>query len=205
MNILLCGTGSVAAIKFYKLYTELKEIGNVKGILTKSGEYFANKGDIKPGTDPASLADEIYKDEDEWKWEKVGDKVLHIDLRDWADILVIAPLSANTLAKMTYGLCDNLLTSVYRAWDYNKPIVAAPAMNTQMWENPLTGEQLNTLTDRHRQRPSDSAIAYSIRMSKFHIVSPISKALACGTTGMGAMAHTKDVVDAVYAMLNMKG
>lgn len=63
-------------------------------------------------------------DEEEWhEWEKKGDPVLHIELRKWADLLVVAPLSANTLAKLAQGLCDNCLTSVVRAWDWSKPLL----------------------------------------------------------------------------------
>ncbi|CAB4317634.1 unnamed protein product [Prunus armeniaca] len=60
----------------------------------------------------------------------MGDSVLHIELRCWADIMVIASLSANTLSKIAKGLCDNLLTCVVHAWDYSKPFFVAPAMNT---------------------------------------------------------------------------
>ena len=63
-------------------------------------------------------------DEDDWRsWRAVGDEVLHIELRRWADAVVIAPLSANTLAKAANGLCDNLLTCVVRAWDWQKPLL----------------------------------------------------------------------------------
>lgn len=63
-------------------------------------------------------------DEEEWhEWQKKGDPVLHIELRKWADLLIVAPLSANTLAKLAQGLCDNCLTSVVRAWDWNKPLL----------------------------------------------------------------------------------
>ncbi|EIE76929.1 hypothetical protein RO3G_01633 [Rhizopus delemar RA 99-880] len=63
-------------------------------------------------------------------WEKISDPILHIELRNWADIMVIAPLDANTLGKIANGLCDNLLTCVLRAWNVTKPVVACPAMNT---------------------------------------------------------------------------
>lgn len=56
---------------------------------------------------------------------QVGDPVIHIELRRWADALVIAPLSANTLAKMAGGLCDNLLTCVVRAWDFDRPVLVS--------------------------------------------------------------------------------
>lgn len=70
---------------------------------------------------------------------------MHIELRKWADCLLIAPLSANTMAKISNGLCDNLLTNVARAWDYNKPMILAPAMNTMMYENPITKKQITKL------------------------------------------------------------
>jgi phosphopantothenoylcysteine decarboxylase len=61
-------------------------------------------------------------------------------IRNWANSLLIAPLSANTLAKISNGLCDNLLTCIVRAWDYEKKFVVAPAMNTYMYENEFTGK-----------------------------------------------------------------
>jgi phosphopantothenoylcysteine decarboxylase len=205
MNILLGATGSVAAIKFWKLYDALSEIGDVKGVLTKSADYFVWKAEKVPDITKAN-APLYYSDLDEWQWQKVGDRVLHIELRDWADVLVIAPLSANTLAKMTHGLCDNLLTSVYRAWPMNKPIVVAPAMNTQMWEHPLTNSQLTELQQRHVVTTYATVPPYKIPrptvFERFHIVQPISRNLACGTTGMGAMAHTSDIVSSVAMAMN---
>ena len=65
--------------------------------------------------------DRIHFDEEEWEaWKKRGDPVLHIELRKWAHVLLITPLSANTLAKISNGICDNLLTQVCRAWDMKK-------------------------------------------------------------------------------------
>lgn len=111
-------------------------------------------------------------DEEEWRdWKRVGDPVMHIELRRWADCLVIAPLSANTLAKLAQGFCDNLLTCLVsllfspstgcpiaglrhmtghfciqvRAWDFDRPLVVAPAMNTFMWESPFTAAHLGVL------------------------------------------------------------
>jgi phosphopantothenoylcysteine decarboxylase len=66
-------------------------------------------------------------------------------LRKWADIILISPLDANTLAKLSIGMADNLLTSICRAWEINNPkkkFIVAPAMNTAMWEHPLTGKVL---------------------------------------------------------------
>lgn len=97
----------------------------------------------------------------------------------------MAPLSANTLAKLAAGLADNLLTCVARAWDFRagKPVVIAPAMNTAMWEHPLTAAHLRLLGD----------------VLGITIVPPTTRALACGDVGAGAMAAVGDVVDAVRA------
>src|SRR5205823_969202 len=86
-------------------------------------------------------------DEDEWPGQKYqrGDTVLHIELRRWADLFLVAPLDANTLAKLANGLSDNCLTCVWRAWDPARPVMLAPAMNTLMWEHPLTARHLRQL------------------------------------------------------------
>ena len=95
----------------------------------------------------------LYEDDEEWEsWTSLGDEVLHIALRNWADVFLLAPLSANTLAKLANGLCDNLLTSVARAWETKekaKPFLIAPAMNTAMWEHPMTYHQINSLLERN--------------------------------------------------------
>eukprot|EP00882_Tetradesmus_deserticola_P031716 GHRQ01035878.1.p1 GENE.GHRQ01035878.1~~GHRQ01035878.1.p1 ORF type:complete len:167 (-),score=6.84 GHRQ01035878.1:971-1471(-) len=65
-------------------------------------------------------------DEAEWhEWSKVGDPVMHIELRRWADVLIIAPLSANSLAKLANGMCDNLVTCIARAWDFTRPLLVS--------------------------------------------------------------------------------
>ncbi len=122
----------------------------------------------------------VWTDEDEWPgalYQK-DQEIPHIALREWADILLIAPLSANTLGKMANGLCDNLLTSLIRAWSVNKPMVLAPAMNTVMWEHPATQEHLQTLKRWH----------------KIEVAQPIAKKLACGDEGIGAIARLDEIV-----------
>lgn len=104
-NVLIGVTGSVATIKLQHLLDLLQEY-NVKIIATKASKIF-----IK------DVTHDILTDEDEWKDYKLKDPILHIELRNWADLLLIAPLSANTMAKIANGICDNLLTCVIRAWD----------------------------------------------------------------------------------------
>jgi hypothetical protein len=85
-------------------------------------------------TSPAALGRivAVATDQDEWHGyaDIRGDTVLHIDLRKWADVCVVAPCSANTLAKAAAGMSDNLVSCVLRAWDFAKPALVAPAMNT---------------------------------------------------------------------------
>lgn len=121
--------------------------------------------------------------QDEWReWNELGDPVMHIDLRKWADVVVVAPLSAHTLAKLAMGLCDDMLTSVLRAWDYSsKRLVVAPAMNTFMWDHPLTSRQLDEI----------SSFGENVV-----VVSPAIKELACGEVGQGALAAVPDIIDA---------
>ena len=134
--------------------------------------------------------------EEEWRnWNRLGDPVMHIDLRDWADLLVIAPLSAHTLAKLSHGLCDDVLSSVVRAWDFGhgvragKPVVLVPAMNTAMWQHPLTQPQLETIQDfwDPNQRVKEGIF----------VVNPQVKELACGEVGNGALASVEKIVQVV--------
>ncbi|XP_047958410.1 probable phosphopantothenoylcysteine decarboxylase isoform X2 [Salvia hispanica] len=165
-HILLAASGSVASIKFANLCHCFSEWAEVKAVATQASLHFVDRVALPKDVD-------LYTDEDEWSsWKKIGDNVLHIELRKWADIMVIAPLSANTLAKIAGGLCDNLLTCIVRAWDYNKPMFVAPAMNTLMWDNPFT--------ERHLMAIDDLGIS---------LIPPVKKRLACGDYGNGAMAE----------------
>ncbi|XP_066557770.1 phosphopantothenoylcysteine decarboxylase isoform X2 [Amia ocellicauda] len=113
-------------------------------------------------------------------WKQRSDPVLHIELRRWADLLVIAPLDANTLGKIATGICDNLLTCVVRAWDLRRPLLFCPAMNTAMWEHPITARQVKVLKE-----------------FGYVEVPCISKRLVCGDEGKGAMAEPSTITDMV--------
>ena len=136
----------------------------------------------------------IYTDDDEWNsWKKRGDPVLHIQLKDWADVVLIAPLSANTLAKISHGLCDNLMTCILRAWEYRnagKFVLLAPAMNTAMWEHPVTNIQLKQIEN------------FSHAEGGVTVIPPVIKELMCGVTGMGAMSSPHDIVCAVFKIFS---
>uniref|UniRef100_A0A8C8WGA8 Phosphopantothenoylcysteine decarboxylase n=1 Tax=Panthera leo TaxID=9689 RepID=A0A8C8WGA8_PANLE len=121
-------------------------------------------------------------------WKGRSDPVLHIDLRRWADLMLVAPLDANTLGKVASGICDNLLTCVIRAWDCRKPLLFCPAMNTAMWEHPVTAQQVGLL----------KAFGYVE-------IPCVVKKLVCGDEGLGAMAEVGTIVDKVKEVLFCRG
>ena len=173
MKILVGLTGSVATSLCFKLRDELVSRGHeVKFVATdRSTQFIEARENEWFETD----ADEFYK---ACEFSK-GGSIKHIELRDWADLFLVAPCSANTLSKLANGLCDNLLTSVARAWDCDKPFYIAPAMNTNMWTHPLTKIQLAFFE------------SFGGR-----VIWPTSNVLACGQSGIGAMSH-------VYTIANL--
>ncbi|KAK7009357.1 phosphopantothenoylcysteine decarboxylase [Biomphalaria glabrata] len=179
-HILIGCTGSVASIKIPMLIESLQQLNpkpEIKVVSTQHALHFFRKEEQNVI---------IYTDSDEWEtWSSIQDPVLHIELRKWADVMIIAPLDANTLAKIANGLCDNLLTCVVRAWDFHKPLMFAPAMNTCMYEHPITATQIDLL-----------------KKLGYKEIPCISKKLACGDTGFGAMAEVPTLVSAVEQSLS---
>ena len=187
VDVILGMTGSVASIKAGELIMRLAylagpRITSLKVVATKAAKHFFNWEELKKDLSSPEIG--FHSDEEEWRdWKKVGDPVLHIELRRWADILVIAPCSANTLAKLANGLCDDLLSCIVRAWDFkdpNKRLIIAPAMNTMMWESPFTQKHLETLVELGGGTMDDQ--------KRVQIIGPVEKTLACGDVGNGAMA-----------------
>jgi len=117
--------------------------------------------------------------------------------------MLIAPLSAHTLAKLSSGLCDDTLSCVARAWDFGhhvsrkgKPLLLAPAMNTAMWDHPLTRSQLLTIQQFWNSK-NDAA-------NGVVVINPQVKTLACGEVGDGALASVASIVDAVEQTISDK-
>ncbi|XP_075391525.1 phosphopantothenoylcysteine decarboxylase [Tenrec ecaudatus] len=178
-RVLVGVTGSVAALKLPHLVSALLEIPGleVAVVTTERAKHFYSLQDVHVT---------LYSDTDEWEmWKCRSDPVLHIELRRWADLLLIAPLDANTLGKVASGICDNLLTCVIRAWDCSKPLLFCPAMNTAMWEHPVTAQHVAQL----------KAFGY--------IEIPcVAKKLVCGDHGLGAMAEVESIVDKVKEVVS---
>jgi phosphopantothenoylcysteine decarboxylase len=236
-NVLLGATGSVAAVRVPALFDALTAAGHsVKVVATDAATYFFDPAAIQVGRPrevpvptplepvyPASSSfksnatrnpDLVILDADEWpgrasgnRYDR-GDAVLHIELRKWADVFAVAPLDANTLAKFAIGLCDNCLTCVWRAWDVAKPVVLAPAMNTLMWQHPLTRRHLRAIAADagagHIPNHLDDAqliTQINDRSKTLRVVSPVVKQLACGDVGPGGLADVADIGAAVNELL----
>jgi phosphopantothenoylcysteine decarboxylase len=207
-HILLAASGSVATIKLPLIAKVLSAHPNVsiRIILTKSAaEFLQGQSQEQPLLEDIQdyeRVDGIYHDEDEWSkpWVR-GDSILHIELRRWAHVLLLTPLSANTLAKMVNGISDGLLTSVIRAWDTTglvdgrrKRIFVAPAMNTAMWRHPITAKQIKVL-ETDWGSDEDGWV---------QVLRPMEKELACGDVGDGAMMDWKEIVRHVEEHLGLK-
>lgn len=174
-TVLLGITGGIAAYKMCELIRMYKRQGlNVRVIATQNAFNFVTELTL------ATLSDnEVYSDNFDIKEYKPE----HISLSDEGDILVIAPASANTISKIADGICDNLLTSVVCA--FNKPIVIAPAMNTNMWNNKFIQENLKKL-----------------KKNGFNILEPESGFLACGTEGQGRLCSLDKILDKTLDILD---
>ena len=168
-RILLIVSGGIAAFKIPDLVRRLRGAGScVRCVLTKNGSKF-----VTPLTLGALSEDKVYHDlfslTDE---HEMG----HINLSRQADALLIAPASANILAKIAHGQADDLATTVILA--SNKPLLAAPAMNTHMWQNPATQSNLSILRGRG-----------------INIVEPTEGDMACGEFGIGRMAEPTKIFE----------
>lgn len=213
-KIVLRLTGSVATTKAIALMKALLVHQHELAIVaTRSAQYFLGPEDL---TELQNQSNYFLTDQNEWPGTHYtkGQEIPHIVLGDWADALLIAPLDANTLAKMAGGISDNLLTSIFRAWDLSKPVVLAPAMNTRMWNNPFTATHLCQVaklfgweapTNGKTEPPIPSNQAcqqINLAEKPIQIACPVEKTLACGDFGMGAMAEPWDIAMALKKVLN---
>ncbi len=173
-NILIGITGGIAAYKICSLIRLYKKArANVRVVVTPNALQFVTKLTLQTLSN-----NEVYVDNfeiDEYKPE-------HISLCE-ADIFVIAPATANTISKIANGICDNLLLST--ACAFNKPVLLAPAMNTNMWENPFVQENI-----------------IKLKNNGYHILNPDVGYLACGTNGAGRMVEVEDIFDETSRILS---
>ena len=174
-NILLIISGGIAAYKRLELIRLLKKANiNVRCILTKGGEQF-----VTPLSVAALSENHVYTD----LWSlKDETEMGHIRLSREADLIVIAPASANMIAKIARGYADDLASTTLLAAD--TPIMIAPAMNHMMWQNPATQENIQTLKERG-----------------IEVLEPTEGAMACNETGIGRMQEPEDIFEAIKKKL----
>ena len=174
-KILIGITGGIAAYKIPHLIRLYKKAGaEVRVVMTPAAENFVTKLTLQSVSN-----NEVYVSHfeiDEYKPE-------HISLCDWADIFVIAPVTANTISKIANGICDNLLTAT--ACAFKKPILFVPSMNTGMWENAFVQDNINKL-----------------KAAGYEILEPDTGFLACGTEGKGRMCEPEDIMEKSSEILN---
>ncbi|MDF1795954.1 MAG: bifunctional phosphopantothenoylcysteine decarboxylase/phosphopantothenate--cysteine ligase CoaBC [Coxiellaceae bacterium] len=168
-NILIGVTGGIAAYKAAELVRLLIKQGhNVRVVMTDAAKAF-----IQPMTFQALTAHRVY---DDLLDDQTDNAMAHIDLARWADDIIIAPASADIMAKISMGLANDLLTTICLAT--TSRVIIAPAMNQQMW--------LNTVTQEHAQRLQQRDVV---------IIGPDQGEQACGEVGPGRMMQPEQIVD----------
>lgn len=170
-KVLLCVTGGIAAYKAVEIASRLKKAGaEVHVIMTKAATEFVTELTFREITGQPVTVD---------MWGKVANfHVEHISLAQMADIVIIAPATANILAKAAHGIADDMLTTTLLAT--KAPIYAAPAMNTNMYLNPITQKNISVLME------------YG-----WHIISPDNGSLACGTSGIGRLPEPIEILNII--------
>ena len=170
MNIVLGVTGSIAAYKAADITSSLTKRGhNIDVILTENGSKI-----ITPITLQTLSKNKVYMD----MFEEITPKeVKHISLAEKADIVLIAPATANIIGKIAGGIADDFLSTVVMAAAPHTPVYIAPAMNTNMYENPIVQDKIDRL-----------------KRFGYHFIEPKESMLACGVLGKGALADVDDIV-----------
>lgn len=180
-RILIGIGGGIAAYKVCQIVSTLaKAQAEVRVILTQSAQAFI------PSLTFATLSRHSAYTDDGF-WSATNPRPLHIELGEWAELFVIVPLTANTLAKLTYGMADNLLTNTVLA--STCPVLLAPAMNTDMWEQ-------QAVQRNWRQLLSDR---------RYHSADPGEGILACDRVGTGRMAEPEELLPQILSLLHSGG
>ena len=180
-KILLCLCGGIAVYKCVDLASMLVKAGaTVKTIMTESAMEFVTPLTFKS----------ITKESVSYKMFNPEAPIEHISLADWADLIVIAPATANIIGKIANGIADDLLSTTVMAAKCPKLIV--PAMNVNMWENPIVQENIGKLKRLER------------RQKEYLVLEPDKGVLACGYEGKGRLPAVEEIVYAIKAALYVK-
>lgn len=174
-TVVLGVTGGIAAYKALDIVSQLKKKDiNVHCILTKSAEEFVTPLSFQALSQNMVITD-MFKEPNHWE-------IQHISLAKKADLILVAPATANIIGKVANGIADDMLTTTIMA--AKAPVVFAPAMNTNMYNNPIVKANIEKLKDY-----------------KYKFISPAAGRLACGDVGEGKLADTKLISETVMSML----
>ena len=177
-NILLAVTGSISAYKAADLTSQLTKLGHhVKVLMTPAATAFITPLTLQVLSKQAVLVEVMTEDDPK--------QIQHIDLGKEADLFLVAPASANTIAKLAHGFADNIVTSTALALPQGTKKILAPAMNTKMLEHPATQRNLKLLQDYGYQ-----------------IIQPRHATLACGDQGSGALASIETILTTIQESLS---
>ncbi len=170
-TVVLGGAGGIACYKAAALASKLTQRGyDVEVVLTKNATEFIGPHTFESLTHNRAMVDTFDRN--------FQSHVEHVALADKADLLIVAPATANIIAKAAHGIADDMLSTTILACDCKK--LMAPAMNTRMYDNPVTRDNLETL-----------------RRYGWEVIEPASGRLACGAVGRGKMPEPEDLLEAV--------
>ena len=178
MKLLLGVTGGIAAYKAADLTSQAMKAGfEVRVMMTPSATQF-----VGPLTFEGLTGEPVFTDVLETGADAQGSSaVRHISWARWPDVVLLAPLSMSSLAKVAVGIADNAVLTVVHAVDPRIPVLLAPAMNTKMWEHPMTQRNL----------------AWIAESGRYTLIPPSEKRLACGEVGVGGLAEVPDLLAAI--------
>jgi len=176
LNILLGVTGGVAAYKAVDLAGKLTAAGaRLKTVMTEAACRLVGPKSFEAVTQSAVFTT-MWSTSEEYQ-------ISHIELLEWADVVVVAPATANILGKIANGICDDMLsTTLCACWPLveSGAVLLAPAMNNNMWANPAVRHNVKTLEERG-----------------FQFTGPAEGRLACGAEGIGRMSEPQDIMEAI--------
>jgi phosphopantothenoylcysteine decarboxylase/phosphopantothenate--cysteine ligase len=177
LNVLLGVSGGIAAYKAVDLACKLTAAGaSVKTIMTENACRFIGAKSFE-----AVTGMEVFTS----MWDGPQEyQIGHISLAEWADIIAVAPATANIIGKIANGICDDLLSTVLCVC-WQKPVLIAPAMNEKMWNNPAVRKNVE-----------------SISQMGLKIIGPQKGRLACGAEGLGRMSEPQEILTAIMASVD---
>ncbi len=180
LKIALCVSSSISIYKSLDLTSKLKQAGHeVITAMTANAQKLVSADAFKS----------LSRNETITNLFSSNPAIAHIAITDWCDVLVIAPATYNLISKIACGIADDAVTSIIAACGARKPVIIAPAMNTNMYENPVFTENLDKLK----------------KLKNYHIIEAAEGRLACGSTGRGRMAPVEEIMEAIEKYAGQAG